>query len=98
MGSRDRLADASVDAGNAPAPPAAGAPGDVLAWHEPSDSGKASTLRADAGLCRPKAGRVVIDGEAWFDSAAGSWMPPHRRRVGLVFQSYALFPHLTALD
>ena len=106
------MADASADAGAAPglsarlaqdepiplAAALACAPGEVLALVGPSGSGKSTILRTIAGLYRPKAGRVVIDGEAWFDSAAGIWMPPHRRRVGLVFQSYALFPHLTALD
>jgi len=74
------------------------APGELLALVGPSGSGKSTILRAIAGLYRPKDGRVTVDGEVWFDGAAGVWLAPHRRRVGLVFQSYALFPHLTALN
>src|SRR5918994_7773667 len=73
------------------------APGEVLALVGPSGSGKSTILRTIAGLYRPAAGRVVVDAEAWFDRAAGVWLAPHRRRAGLVFQSYALFPHLSAL-
>jgi hypothetical protein len=40
--------------------------------------------------------RVRVDGETWLDTAAGVDLPPHRRRVGIVFQNYALFPHMTA--
>src|SRR5918995_6732959 len=74
------------------------APGEVLALVGPSGSGKSTILRTIAGLYRPKKGSVGVDGQAWFDSEAGVWVPAHRRRAGLVFQSYALFPHLTALD
>ena len=74
------------------------APGEMLALVGPSGSGKSTILRTIAGLYRPKKGSVEVDGQAWFDSEAGVWMPAHRRRAGLVFQSYALFPHLTALD
>lgn len=59
----------------------------------PSGAGKTSVLRAIAGLARPDAGRIELDGEAWFGT--GVFVPPERRRVGLVFQEYALFPHLT---
>jgi molybdate transport system ATP-binding protein len=74
------------------------APGEMLALVGPSGSGKSTILRTIAGLYRPKNGSVGVDREAWFDSEAGVWVPAHRRRAGLVFQSYALFPHLTALD
>jgi molybdate transport system ATP-binding protein len=50
-----------------------------------------------AGLNRPLEGYVRCAGETWFDAAAGIDLPPQERRVGLVFQSYALFPHLSAL-
>jgi molybdate transport system ATP-binding protein len=52
-------------------------------------------LRAIAGLVRPTAGRIALDDDVWFDAAAGVFRAPAERRVGLVFQSYALFPHMT---
>jgi molybdate transport system ATP-binding protein len=73
------------------------APGEILALVGPSGSGKSTILRAIAGSYRPNAGRVGVGGETWFDSDRGRHLPVHRRRVGMVFQSYALFPHMTAL-
>jgi ABC-type sulfate/molybdate transport systems ATPase subunit len=61
----------------------------------PSGSGKTSTLRVVAGLAEPRHGRVALDGERWLDTAFRLSLPPDRRRVGLVFQDYALFPHLS---
>ena len=61
----------------------------------PSGSGKTLTLDSIAGFVRPDAGRIVLDGEALFDSEAGVNLPPQRRRCGYVFQNYALFPHMT---
>ncbi|HLK46352.1 MAG TPA: ABC transporter ATP-binding protein, partial [Acidimicrobiales bacterium] len=61
----------------------------------PSGAGKSTVLRAVAGLVRPAAGRITCNGDTWFDAAAGVFAPPDRRRVGLVFQDYALFPHMT---
>lgn len=60
----------------------------------PSGAGKTSTLRAIAGLLSPEGGRIEVDGDVWFDARAGVDLPPERRSVGLVFQDYALFPHL----
>ena len=60
----------------------------------PSGSGKSSILRAIAGLERPAAGRVELGGEVWLDTAARVDRPPEERSVGLVFQEYALFPHM----
>jgi molybdate transport system ATP-binding protein len=74
------------------------APGEVLALVGPSGSGKSTVLRCLAGLYTPKSGHIVCAGETWLDSAAGICLPPARRRIGMVFQSYALFPHLTALE
>ena len=72
-------------------------PGERLALVGPSGAGKSTLLRAIAGLLRPRAGRVALAEEAWFDSAAGVSLPVEDRRVGYVFQEYALFPRMSAL-
>ena len=59
----------------------------------PSGAGKSTVLNAIAGLVRPRSGSIRCGEETWF--ADGVFLPPERRRVGLVFQDYALFPHLT---
>ncbi len=61
----------------------------------PSGAGKSLTLACLAGLVRPDSGRVIVDGRVLFDAAARVDVPPQRRRVGYVFQGYALFPHLS---
>ncbi len=61
----------------------------------PSGSGKTTVLRALAGLDRPDEGTIRFAGETWFDAAARICVPPQRRGVGLLFQEYALFPHLS---
>ncbi len=61
-----------------------------------SGSGKSSTLGAIAGLARPAAGRIALGDTPWFDASAGVDVAVHLRRVAYVFQSLALFPHLTA--
>ncbi|MFQ3666699.1 MAG: ABC transporter ATP-binding protein [Sphingomonadaceae bacterium] len=70
------------------------APGTLAAIVGPSGAGKTTILRAIAGLYRPEHAGIACAGETW--AGPGLWLPPHRRRVGLVFQSYALFPHLSA--
>ncbi len=61
----------------------------------PSGSGKSTVLRVIAGFERPDSGELLADGELL--SGRGIWVPPERRRIGMVFQDYALFPHLNAL-
>jgi molybdate transport system ATP-binding protein len=61
----------------------------------PSGSGKSVTLKAIAGLERPDEGRIAVDGRLLFDSEQGIDLPARQRRVGYLFQDYALFPHLT---
>jgi molybdate transport system ATP-binding protein len=67
---------------------------ETVALVGPSGAGKSSVLRAVAGLLRPDRGVVTFGAETWLDRARGIDRPPERRRVGLVFQEYALFPHL----
>ena len=64
----------------------------------PSGAGKSTVLNAIAGLVKPAAGSIRCDEEIWFDAARGVSLPPEQRRVGLVFQDYALFPHLTVRE
>jgi molybdate transport system ATP-binding protein len=73
--------------------PLEGAPVTVL--FGPSGSGKTTVLRALAGLDRPDEGSIAFGGERWFDAAARIHLPPQARGVGLLFQDYALFPHLS---
>ncbi len=67
----------------------------VTALFGPSGSGKTTVVDAIAGLVRPQAGLVRIGGETLTDTEAGVLVPPHRRRIGLVFQDARLFPHLS---
>jgi len=71
-------------------------PGSCIALVGPSGAGKSTTLRAIAGLHRPGRGRVELGGRVWFDREAGIELPPEDRRVGYLFQEFALFPHLSA--
>jgi molybdate transport system ATP-binding protein len=73
------------------------APGEVLALVGPSGSGKTTILRAIAGLLRVKQGEIRSNGDCWFDAGRGVFVEARRRRIGYVFQNYALFPHLSAL-
>ena len=66
----------------------------VTALFGPSGIGKTSILDMVAGLSRPDAGRILVDGEIWFDAEAGTDLSPEARRVGYVFQDRRLFPHL----
>jgi len=60
----------------------------------PSGCGKTTTLRSIAGLERPRSGRIEVDGRVVFSSQAGIFVAPNRRNFGMVFQSYAIWPHM----
>lgn len=68
---------------------------DSLALLGASGCGKSATLKCIAGVDHPDRGRIELDGRVLFDSEAGIDLPPRERRVGLLFQSCALFPHMT---
>ncbi len=74
---------------------------EVLVLFGPSGAGKTQTLNAIAGLMTPDSGEITLDGEPFFQkhpSAPTICVPARKRRIGYVFQQYALFPHLTALE
>lgn len=72
--------------------------GELLALVGPSGAGKSTLLRIIAGLMRPQSGQVSCGNKTWLDTRAGINLSAQSRRVGFVFQQYALFPHLTALQ
>jgi iron(III) transport system ATP-binding protein len=72
--------------------------GQVLTLLGPSGCGKTTTLRAIAGLETPQTGRIEIDGRTVFDAASGINIPPERRGLSMVFQSYAIWPHMTVFE
>ncbi len=74
------------------------APGEVVAVLGPNGAGKTTLLRAIAGLLPIEKGSVVLDGVVLEDTATGTYVPTERRPIGVVFQSYLLFPHLTVID
>jgi molybdate transport system ATP-binding protein len=61
----------------------------------PSGAGKTTVLNVVAGVVRPKRASIKVDDETLADTEAGIWIPPHRRRIGYVFQEPRLLPHLT---
>lgn len=61
----------------------------------PSGAGKSTIISAAAGLLRPQECRIALDGQVLVDTASGIWLPPERRRMGLVFQDARLFPHMS---
>jgi len=73
-------------------------PGEVVALLGASGSGKTTLLRSVAGLEQPSRGRIVIGDSVLYDGAAGVDMPVEKRSLGLVFQSYALWPHRTVFE
>src|SRR4051794_36667684 len=70
-------------------------PPGVLALVGPSGAGKSTVLRAISGLQKPDGGRIALDENVWFDSASRINLAPEDRMVGMVFQEYALSPHLS---
>lgn len=68
---------------------------EVVALFGPSGAGKSLTLQCLAGLVRPDAGQIVVNGRVLFDGDRGVDLRPQARRLGYVFQGFALFPHLT---
>jgi molybdate transport system ATP-binding protein len=85
---RHRLGAFALDAAFASA-------GRLTALFGPSGSGKTSLVNLIAGLIRPDAGRIAVDGRVLVDTATRVFVPMHRRRIGYVFQDARLFPHLT---
>lgn len=85
---RHRLADFTLDV-------AFDAPSGVTVLFGPSGSGKSTVLNAVAGLLRPDTGLVAVDGTVLTDTAQRLFVPPHRRRLGVIFQDGRLFPHLS---
>jgi len=73
------------------------APG-VTVLFGPSGAGKSRTLGCIAGIARPDRGRITLGDDVWYDAARGVDRPIHERRAAYVFQSLALFPHMTAED
>jgi molybdate transport system ATP-binding protein len=70
--------------------------GGITILFGPSGSGKTTTLRAIAGIIKPDEGSIIVGDRSFFDSATGTDISIQKRRVGYVFQDYALFPHFTA--
>src|SRR5262249_45925863 len=73
-------------------------PGEMVTLLGPSGCGKTTTLRCIAGLERPDRGRIEIGGRPVADAAAGLFGPPQERNLGMVFQSYAIWPHMTVIE
>jgi len=72
--------------------------GKLLTLLGPSGCGKTTTLRCLAGLERPDRGRIIIDSKVVFDSEERIFVPPSERALGMVFQSYAIWPHMTVFE
>ena len=64
----------------------------------PSGCGKTTTLRCVAGLERPYSGKISLRGKTVFDSTSQTFVDPNHRNIGMVFQSYAIWPHLNVFD
>src|ERR1700722_12136203 len=72
--------------------------GELMVFLGPSGCGKTSTMRSIVGLETPSRGRIQIGDRVVFDHASGIDVPANRRNIGMVFQSYAIWPHMTVFD
>src|SRR5436190_7006243 len=72
--------------------------GEFVTLLGPSGCGKTTTLRAIAGLERPDTGSIAIEGREMFSAMTGCFVPPEKRGLGMVFQSYAIWPHMTVFQ
>ncbi|AEV29082.1 ABC-type sulfate/molybdate transport systems, ATPase component [Sphaerochaeta pleomorpha str. Grapes] len=73
-------------------------PGEIVGLLGPSGSGKSMTLKSIAGIMEPERGSIILYGNVLYDSSTHRNVPTRERRVGYLFQSYALFPHMTILQ
>jgi ABC-type Fe3+/spermidine/putrescine transport system ATPase subunit len=73
-------------------------PGEILALLGPSGCGKTTTLRMVSGLERPTEGEIMFEDRVFVSVAGGQYLQPEKRNVGMVFQSYALWPHMTVAE
>jgi molybdate transport system ATP-binding protein len=73
-------------------------PPGVTVLFGPSGAGKSRTLACIAGITRPEQGRIALGADVWFDADRSAELPIHQRRIAYVFQSLALFPHMTAAE
>lgn len=71
---------------------------DFVSIYGESGAGKTTILRIIAGLVKPEFGLIKVNDVVWFDSQKGIFLPPQKRKVGFVFQDYALFPNLTVRE
>ncbi|UII31476.1 ATP-binding cassette domain-containing protein [Fulvivirga ulvae] len=69
--------------------------GEFVTLYGASGAGKTSILRILAGLMKPDKGSILVKKQAWYDSSHSIWKTPQQRKVGYVFQDYALFPHMS---
>ena len=72
--------------------------GEIVTLLGPSGCGKTTTLRCIAGLERPSGGRIAVGGREMVNCEQNVFVPPHKRNLGMVFQSYAIWPHMTVLE
>lgn len=72
--------------------------GQLVTLYGPSGAGKTSTLRILSGLLQPDNGQIIVNDVTWLDTSKKINLPPQRRKIGYVFQDYALFPNMTVLQ